>query len=333
MIRLHLFIILLCFLSLSCKDSGDGYQRPDVSDIKVNVEIVRLERKLSGLNTVGEVKAFLAENKPFAQNFLNAGQYPDDSVLAQTLLNLYQDPAFDTVYQESQKIFGDMDKIKQDFETAFKYIKYYYPKFEPPAIYTMVTGFGQDLFVSDEMIVIGLDFFSGPEATYRPVEVPAYIQRRYTPAHVVPSVVLLLSQKFNESDPESKSMLADLIYYGKSYYFTDFVLPNTADSLIIGYTAEEMAGTEVNKATIWAHFLKNELLYETSHVVKKKYLDERPNTYEIGNKAPGRIGTWLGWQIVKAFMEEQEEVKLPELMQEKKAQLILEKSKYRPQVK
>lgn len=331
MIKINLLFILLCFLSYSCKDSGDGMQRPDISGVKADVDIIRMERKMFKLGSVGEVKAFLAENKLFAQNFLNAGQYPNDSVLANTLLALYQDPAFKTLYQESQEVFGDMENIRQDFETAFKYIKYYYPNFKPPVIYTMITGFGQDLYVSDDMIVIGLDFFAGPQATFRPLEVPDYIKRRYTPKHVVPSVILLLSQRFNESDPESKTMLADLIYYGKSYYFTDFVLPNTPDSLIIGYTAEEMAGTEVNKAVIWSHFLKNELLYETSHVVKKKYLDERPVTFEIGNKAPGRIGTWLGWQIVKAYMDEQEEVTLPELMQETNAQRILEKSNYRPQ--
>jgi uncharacterized protein YjaZ len=81
---------------------------------------------------------------------------------------------------------------------------------------------------------------------------------------------------------------------------------------------------------IWTHFLKNELLYENNHTVKKKYLDERPTTFEIGNKAPGRIGTWLGWQIVKAYMRENDEITLPQLMDTANARKILDQSKYRP---
>ena len=328
MIRIQVLVILLCFLSFGCKDRKDIH-RPDVSEIQVDVDIIRLEQKLFGLQSAGEVKAFLEENKLFAQNFLNADQYPHDSILINSLLALTQNPSLDTVYQESQRIFSDMESIRKDFETAFKYIKYYYPDFEAPTIYTMVTGFGNDLYVSEDMIVIGLDFFLGPGATYRPLQVPNYILRRYTPRHVVPTSILLLSQRFNESDPSNKTLLADLIYYGKSYYFTDFVLPDTPDSLLIGYTPEEMAGVEANKRIIWAHFLKNELFYETNHVVKKKYLEERPTTYEIGNKAPGRIGTWLGWQIVTAYMKQEEDVTLRELMAEENAQMILEKAKYR----
>lgn len=330
MIRFNLLIVLLCFLLFCCKESGDDIQRPDISDIKVDVDIIRLERKLFSLSSAGEVKAFLAENKPLAQNFLNADQYPHDSILANNLLALTKNQSLDTVYQESQQIFGNMEDIRKDFETAFKYIKYYYPDFKVPTIYTMVTGFRNDLFISEDMIVIGLDFFSGPQAKYRPVEVPNYIQRRYTPQHLVPTTILLLSQRFNESDLENKTLLADMIYYGKSYFFTDFVLPNTPDSLLIGYTQEEMAGVEANERLIWTHFLKNELLYETNHVVKKKYLDERPTTFEIGNKAPGRIGTWLGWQIVESYMRQEEDVRLPELMAVENAQIILEKAKYRP---
>lgn len=330
MIRFWYLIILLPFGLFSCDTATDGIERPDVSDVQVEVEIIRLEQQLFSSTSKSEINAFLQENKSFAQNFLQIGEYPHDSLLVNQLYTLMNSPGMDTLYQDSQQIFGDMEGIREDFETAFQYIKHYYPDFQVPVIYTMVTGFANDLYVSEEMIVIGLDYFSGPKASYRPAEVPEYIKRRYTPRHVVPTCMLLLSQRFNESDPAEKTMLADMIYYGKSYYFTDFVLPNTPDSLIIGYTAEEIEGVKENEHVIWTHFMQNELLYENSPTMKKKYLDERPITLEIGNKAPGRIGTWLGWQIVKAYMDRNEEVELPELMETKNAAKILEQSKYRP---
>lgn len=330
MVRLLLLFLLLPFFLFSCKNAEDDIQRPDISDIKVDVNIIRLEQELFSAKSKNEISVFLQENKPFAENFLHIDQYPNDSILVNQLYALLQNPSLDTVYQESQQIFSDLEKIREEFETAFKYIKYYYPDFKVPTIYTVVTGFSADLYVSEDVIIIGLDYFLGPEATYRPVGIPNYILRRYTPAHIVPNCMLLISQRFNKGDIQDKSLLADMIYYGKSYYFTDFVLPSVPDSILIGYTPEEMEGVEANDHIIWTHFLQNELLYETNHIIKTKYLDERPKTVEIGNKAPGRIATWLGWRIVREYMDENEEVKLPELMQEVKARTILEKAKFKP---
>ena len=326
-----LLIVLLSFAFWSCQPSDDVIERPDVSDIPVDVDIIRLEQELFNSNSKDEIKSFLGQNKLFAQNFLFLDQYPHDSVVVNQLYALINNPSLDTVYQESQQVFGDMEEIRRDFETAFKYIKFHYPDFEPPVIYTMVTGFGNDMFVSEEMIIIGLDYFLGEGATYRPLQLPDYILSRYTPQHLVPTTVLLYSQQFNKVQQEDRSMLADMIYFGKSFYFTEYVLPKTPDSLIIGYSAEEMKGLLVNEKLVWNHFLKNELLYETNHIVKKKYLDERPATLEVGNKAPGRLAQWLGWQVVRAYMDEKEEVSLPELMAAVEPVKILEESDYDPE--
>ena len=55
-------------------------------------------------------------------------------------------------------------------------------------------------------------------------------------------------------------------------------------------------------------------MYESSHFIKNKYVNERPNVTEIGNECPGRIGQWLGWKIVNAYMKNNPEVTLQELM-------------------
>ncbi|WP_224999975.1 gliding motility lipoprotein GldB [Cesiribacter sp. SM1] len=327
-----LILFPLCLLLFSCgNNADDAIDRPDVSDIEVEVSIHRLEQPLFEAKSRDEIKAFLEENELFAQNFLRINEYPNDSVIVDQLWQLSQDPHLDTVYRESQQIFPDLKAWEEQFETAFKYIKFYYPEFQPPVIYTVVSGFSTDLFMTEDMIVIGLDYFLGPTATYRPQELPQYILHRYAPEYVVPGAMLLLSSRFNQTDLRDKSMLAEMIYYGKSYYFVDFVLPSAADSVILGYTTEELQGVNQNKGTIWNHFLKNELLFETNHVLKKKYLEERPKTLEIGDKAPGRIGNWLGWQIVRAFMEKKDDLSLRQLMELPDARYIFNEAKYRPE--
>ncbi|AHM61524.1 hypothetical protein D770_16350 [Flammeovirgaceae bacterium 311] len=326
-----LIFIPLCLQLIGCgHGSEDAIDRPNVSDIELDVSIRRLEQPLFEAKSRDEIKAFLKENELFAQNFLRINEYPSDSVIVDQLWQLSQDPHLDTVYRESQQIFPDLKAWEEQFETAFKYIKYYYPEFQPPVIYTVVSGFSTDLFMTEDMIIIGLDYFLGPEATYRPQELPQYILHRYAPEYVVPGVMLLISSRFNQTDLKDKSMLAEMVYYGKSYHFVDFVLPSAPDSVIVGYTAEEMDGVQANQGIIWNHFLKNELLYETNHVLKKKYLEERPKTLEIGDKAPGRIGNWIGWSIVRSFMEKKEDLSLRQLMELQDARYIFNEAKYRP---
>jgi uncharacterized protein YjaZ len=57
---------------------------------------------------------------------------------------------------------------------------------------------------------------------------------------------------------------------------------------------------------------------------------ERPATLEVGEKCPGRIGQWVGWEIVKSYMNSHEEVTLQELMQSNDAEKIFKESKYKP---
>ena len=47
-------------------------------------------------------------------------------------------------------------------------------------------------------------------------------------------------------------------------------------------------------------------------------------------ESPGRIGNWVGWKIVKKYMNKHSNVSLHELMSEKNAQQILSKSGYKP---
>jgi hypothetical protein len=210
-----LFLAPLCGLLLACgSDSEEGMNRPDVADLTREVKIRRLEQSLFEAQSRDEIKAFLRDNELFAQKFLRIDQYPNDSIPINQLWQLAQDPHMDTVYRESQHIFPDLKKWEEEFATAFAYITHYYPDFQPPQIYTMVTGFGTDLFISDELdvVVIGLDYFLGPEATFRPADLPQYILRRYGPEYAVPGVMLLLSARYNQADLSDRSMLAEMIY-------------------------------------------------------------------------------------------------------------------------
>ena len=84
-----------------------------------------------------------------------------------------------------------------------------------------------------------------------------------------------------------------------------------------------------NEAVIWDFFLNNDLLNTTDPTIVQNYIGESPKTPELGENAPGNIGTFSGLQIVKKFMEKFPETSLTELMK-MDAREIYNKSKYKP---
>ncbi|OJW66641.1 MAG: hypothetical protein BGO68_01630 [Candidatus Amoebophilus sp. 36-38] len=307
-----------------------SYSRnPDVSNISLSIQIKRLENDLFNLQTKADITSFIETNQLVAAQFLGVETDEDKNKMIDQLYNMVHNTSMQALYQEVAHTFKDLTSLITQLEQAFKYLKHYYPQFEAPQIVTLITGFGSDLYVSKELIIIGLDYFLGENSKFRP-HIPSYILRTYQPTYIAPKVILLLSHLFNTGDPKDHTLLHDMLYYGKAYYFTKTFLLDVPDPMILGYTADQWTDTENHQRIVWQHFIDHALFYETNHLVKKKYVGERPFTSEIGPGCPGNIGGWLGWQIVKKYMKNSPEITLPMLMQNANMQHLFEQAKYRP---
>jgi len=280
--------------------------------------------------TKRDLNQILSENPVFANHFLLLSQHPMPELAVDRLFNLLNASDIDSLFLEVDNAYGDLEDIRLQFEDAFRYLKYYFPDFKVPKIQTAVTGIANDMYMSDSLIIIGLDFYLGPEGKYVPKDIPSYLLKRYQKDYLVPQIILMYSNYYNATDMRDKTAIADMVYYGKAYYMAKNLMPCTPDSLLTGYTAFETQDIEDHEQVIWAGILENELLFETNNFLKDKFLSERPKTYEIGENCPGRIGRWVGWKIVQKYMDEHPDASLPELMKMQDAQTIFNESKYKP---
>lgn len=320
----YLFILTGLFIISSCSQSSRNSH--DVPKVTINID--RLEEKLMSCDTRADIKEFLNENPHLASTFFGVPTGISDSILIEGLYTLIADPGFDSLYQEVLLRFSSISSLEKDLETAFSNLRYHYPGAKVPEVKTMISGISNDLFISDSLIIVGLDFYLGKEAKYRPLGYPDYIRKRFEKEYLVPSIMLFLSDLYSKTDYSDKTLLADMIYYGKAYAFAREMFPQASDSLIIWYDGKEIFDVKRHEDVVWAHFIQNELLYETNPRVKDKYLGERPKTLEIGNECPGRVGAWLGWEIVKRYQKSNPDFK--ELMQKSNATEILRSSRYKP---
>jgi len=328
-----LFVLLLV---VSCR-SGENEECafiPDTTNITVQLNYQSLEDSLPSITSRASLVQFMRSHPGTRDLFFNRDRYPDDSVFVNTLYRRFTNPYFDTLLMETHRVFGNGEQLRKEFQMAYTNLKYYYPDAHPPRIQTLISGLETDLFVTDSTVYVGLDYFLGPGAKYRPNNMYAYMLRRYTRGFIVPSVMLLtgVESRFNHTDPDDRTVLAEMIAYGKAYYFAKSMLPCVADSLLIGYSSKEIQGSLDFENLIWSRLVQDEVLFSTSHLVKQKFLAERPKTIEVGEECPGRIAQWVGWRIVEKYMRENPDVTLPQLMATRDAQKIFKESGYKPQV-
>jgi gliding motility-associated lipoprotein GldB len=323
-------VFLATLFLLACKKKGQECALDDeVLGIQIDFQLERLEERFFQGDSKEDFSELLEAYPDFAENYLQIGLYESQEELLEELVFVHQDSSMRTLYEEVKMYFEDLTELELDLRTAFKHIKYHFPEFNVPKVYTFVSGFGSDIYLDKDILVIGLDYYLPFEHRFQPPDLPQYMTIRYQKEYLVPMVVQAISSQFNRTDMSQNTLLAEMIYYGKSYHFTKSILPCTPDEYIIGYTSEEVVSCFANEVMIWSHFVENDILFSTNPFEIRKYIGEAPFTDAISPDAPGRIGRWLGWNIVDDYRFNNK-FSLGELMMEADTEKIFRQSGYKP---
>ncbi|WP_207426810.1 gliding motility lipoprotein GldB [Pedobacter sp. SYSU D00535] len=330
------FLIALIFVA--CKDRKEV----DVSKIELDISIERFDKDLSTLTAENAAAKSPELQKKYGQFYvdfmsemLSVGD-PADPYFLRNLQSVLNNPDYENLKKEIRAKFPDLGETEEELENAFKHVKYYYPEQKIPKVVAFFSGFSVQTPIGNDYIGIGLDMFLGANSKFYPAlrqSIPLYISRRFTPENITPRVMETFVREEMFPEPDSLNTYLDrMIYNGKIMYFMDAVMPKVVDSLKIGYSAQQQEWADNFEPQIWGYFLEQNLVYETDFMKIQKYLSEAPFTPGIGerNESAPKLGIFIGWQIVKAYMDENPKLTLQELMKTTDYQMILNKSKYKP---
>ena len=334
------FQIYLFFLCLAVFISCKHDTRPDVSNIELNIKIERFDLDLyNGKNKdLMQTDKMLKVKYPifyddYIHRMVGNMEYKEPEILT----TLYKDQAYTDLNAEKDSIFKDLKPQEKELTQTFKYIKYYYPQTKVPQFISFISGFSVQTPIGDNYMGIGLDMFLGKDSKfYRAIvqSVPMYLSRRFTPEYIVPRLTETFAREelFPEAD-EDRNLLSKMVHNGKILYFMDNVLKeDVPDSIKIGYTAKQLDWCKTYEGDIWGYFVANNLLFETDFQKTQVFVSEGPFTPGLGdkNESAPKLGNWIGWQMVRKYMDENPKVTLQQLMAERDAQKILQGSKYKP---
>lgn len=317
--RIYVSFFLCVLLLISCKKESKN--SIDVSQINVSFSVERFEVDFYNTteHTLEDTK------KKYPQLFPAA---TPDSVWLNKIANKDEQE----LYSETLKIFGDIEPLIGQLTSLFKHIRYYNQDFIVPDVTTIISNIDYDYRViySQTDLIISLDCYLGEEHPFYN-DYPKYIRQRNTGDHIAVDVANKIMEKQVVSLRNDRSFLGKMIELGKRMYLLDAYLPDVSDRIKIGYSQEKYTWATENEEQVWKYFLSKDLLYSTDTKLNKRFLDDAPFSkfyLSQDNLSPGRIGEFVGWQIVRSFMKNND-VTLQQLMQTK-PQDLFKRSKYKP---
>ncbi|QNJ96945.1 Gliding motility gldB [Constantimarinum furrinae] len=313
--------IVLTFAVLfvvSCETKSETEKQ--IEAIPMDISIIRFD-KIFAEASVDELPKLKSEFPVFFPE-----QYPD-SIWRQKM----QDTLQKQLEAEVLKKFPENEPLEEELEALFRHIKYYVSSFSPPQIVTTTSDvdYRNKVILANKTLVISLDNYLGSDH-YFYEDIHLYISKNMKEDQIVQDVAATYAKRLI-SPPRQRSLLAQMIYFGKELYIKDLWLPETSDAHKIGYTEEEMQWVHDNEADMWRYFIENELLYSTDAKLPPRFINPAPFSkfyLEIDNESPGMAGRFLGWQIVKSYMENND-VTFDQLMIASTEE-IFTKSKYKP---
>ncbi len=330
-----LLILILSVIVISC---GRNKLKINISDVEEEVSFVRYEQEFFSLGS-GVDSARLAElhrkypafTDLFTYQIIRVGS-PADS----TGRGLIRDFLTDTVIQQSKKKVDDLfpgdPEFRKSIVRAFRYYRHYFPENPLPTIYTCISGFNESVFTAQGIIGISLDKYLGSGYRYYPLlDIPRYRQRKMIPAMIPSDVMYTWGMTEFPISPEATSLVDHMVHEGKLLYFCEAMMPELADTLLTGYTASQLKWCERNEPQMWNYLIEHKLLFSTRQMDIVRYINDGPTTNGFPPESPARTGAWLGWRIVKAYMEQHPDTTLKQLMANTRYLEILNTSAYAPQ--
>ena len=288
-----ILLLLIMLTALTCKKESQLEKK--IANIPIDITFERFDRQFAKSSQ---------ENLPELKRkfpFMFSKQFSDSIWVAQIRDTIQQE-----LFCEVEKQFSTTDAIEGDVHQFYKHLKYYFPEISIPRLITTTSyvDYRNKVIVTDTIVLISLDTYLGSDHYFYD-GIQKYLRQNFNKEQIVVD----LATEYSKSliyQTDKRTLLDEMVSAGKQLYFKDKMIPFKSDAEKIGYTQDQLDWAIVNESYIWRYFVDRELLYSTDSKLPGRFINPAPYSKfyleEIDSESPGRLGQYMGWQIVRAYM-------------------------------
>tara|TARA_B110000116_G_scaffold272067_2_gene295037 strand:- start:224 stop:1222 length:999 start_codon:yes stop_codon:yes gene_type:complete len=249
----------------------------------------------------------------------------------QELLQFISHPDMREAFDTLIKKYPNVNFLETELSEAFDRYNQYFPQKVLPKVVTYFSGFNFGVVTNDTILAIGLDYFLGKDCSfYKRLNSPKYMRLKNQSKFILPFCFeAIANNEFSDFNSEN-NFLSQMIYKGKIMYFLDVILPQFSNADKLRFSQDQLNWCKENESNIWAYFIDNEILYSTDIKKINSYINYAPFAKGMPKESPGRIAYWMGWNIVKTYMNNKKNITIEQLMENTNPQEILQQSRYKP---
>ncbi len=299
----------------------------NTSGVDLQIGYARFDRAFFGTPGAGIASQLPLIRREFPEFFLT--EQTDEEWLA-----VHRDPYLQMLQEKVAIQFPDLSALRPDVEAALEHFRYYYPASSSRVrVITYISGLDWEypVIAADSVYFIGLDLFLGADTVYD--QFPRYIASRFDPAYLGPKLARILAEPLVVIDRSSGSFLSQILYEGRVLYLMEAFLPQAEKYRLMEYTRDQYNWCVQHEEEVWTYFVEEELLFSDDNELYGRFIAEAPFSKfykKVDRESPGRVGRWIGWQIVRAYMEAHPGTSVQELARLSNAQELFRNAQYKP---
>ena len=319
---MYKFFLCVLFIGvISCSEKE--YDTPEeISNIEMDIEVKRFDKDF--FNT--DISSFDVLKEKYPYFIPRNGANVDSLWTIKKIDTLEQE-----LLEESLKVFPDFKEQTAELNLLFKHIKYNFPEFETPEVVTSTSmvSYRDKILLQNNILLIAVDTYLGQDHKFY-AGIPKYISANLKKEQLVSDVAEVYAKKYIQSGNQ-RSLINQMVYFGKQLYLKDMFMPFQSEALRIGYSELELEWSKANESEIWSYFVEKDLLFSTDTALSGRFIAPAPFSkfyLELDSESPGMLGRYIGWQIVRSFMKKND-VSLQTLLQMNEEELF-KKANYKP---
>lgn len=323
------YLIGLSFLIYSC--SGNNLD-VDISSSKYKLENINLDSTVNHF-TLESIEAGIMQLQTqhplvatYQFDYCFQTGLPGDSIFPTRYAEFKNNGYLKRLEKRIQSMYSRFPEHHLAIENGFKRLQVHFPKADFPAnLFFMNSYFYSSVNCIEENLCIGVERYLGascPEIKELPAD-PFYdwikkaMEEKYMDRDAVCGWVLNNIVEM----PENQNHIEAMINWGKVLYLTEAAFPDIEPEILLRYSKKDYDWAVNNERAFWEYLVKYNMLFQKNATDQAGLVLEGPFTAGIPMKGPDRLGQFLGYRIIKSYIE-QNDVTLLQLVKTPYAQIL-----------